>query len=182
MNTTETKYYYSSFLIHSTTSYMEQLLRDGGDLDSMDRSLLDYNAMRNVNAVKCGAGNSPGIISNVTTNENGMRITSPTGIVSSQLPIPTSQASNHMSSCNPLLTPVTPPVSPCSPLPPPPLLQDNGEGDMTGDLLMDVENIVKKDLVVRFTEQQNAVHHITSAMPTSLENRNTSSVTEGNGP
>ena len=163
---------------------MEQLLRDGGDLDSMDRSLLDYNAMRNVNTVKCGTGNSPGITSNVTTNENGMRITSPTGIVSSQLSIPThqlSQASNNLASCHPSLTPVTPPVSPCSPLPPPPMLQDNGHGmDITGDLLMDVEHIVKKDLVVRFTEQQNAVHHTTSAMPTSLENRNTSSVTEGN--
>ena len=160
---------------------MEQLLRDGGDLDSMDRSLLDYNAMRNVNAVKCGTGSSTGIISNVTTNENGMRISSPTGIVSSQIPIPTSQASNHLSSFNPSLTPVTPPVSPCSPLPPPPMLQDNGQGDFTGDLLMECGNIVKKDLVVRFTEQQNAVHHITSAMSTSSETRNTSSVTEGNG-
>ena len=27
---------------------MEQLLRDGGDLDSMDRSLLDYGANRNI--------------------------------------------------------------------------------------------------------------------------------------
>ena len=159
---------------------MEQLLRDGGDLDSMDRSLLDYNAMRNANAVKCGAGNSPGVNSNVTTNENGMRIISPTGMVSSQLPIPGSQASNHLSSCNTSVTPVTPPVSPCTPLPPPPMLQDNGQGDFTNDLLMDVGNIVKKDLVVRFTEQQNAVHHITSAMPTSPDTRTASSVTEGN--
>ena len=135
---------------------MEQLLRDGGDLDSMDRSLLDYNAMKSVNAVKCG--NSPG---------NGMQITSPTAMVSSQLPPPIQQVSNHSSSFNPALTPVTPPVSPCSPLPPPPLLQGNGQGNLTSDLLMDAGNVVKKDLVVRFTEEQNAVSHVTSAMSSS---------------
>ena len=152
---------------------MDQLFRDGGDLDSMDRSLLDYNAMKNVTDVKCG--NSPGIINNASTNENGMQITSPTGMISTQLPPPIQQVSNHSSSFpeikssfNPALTPVTPPVSPCSPLPPPPLLQGNGQGNLNSDLLMDAGNVVKKDLVVRFTEEQNAVSHVTSAMSSSV--------------
>ena len=33
----------SSSYNFSNLSYMEHLLRDGGDLDSMDRSLIDYN-------------------------------------------------------------------------------------------------------------------------------------------
>ena len=101
-------------------------------------------------------------------------------MVSSQLPLPTSHGSNHSSNYNPALAPVTPPVSPCSPLPPPPMLQENGQGDITGDLLMDAGNIVKKDLVVRFTEQQNAVHHVTSAMLTSQDDRITPSNPGGN--
>ena len=161
----------------STTSYMEQLLRDGGDLDSLDRSLLDYNAMKNVNAVKCNTATSAGLINNATTNENGMHISSPTELVSSQLPIPIQQSSNHSSSRNSVLTPNTPPVSPMCPLPPPPMLQEGGECELMSDLLLDAGNIVKKDLVVRFTEQQNAVHHVTSAMSISS---NPSSTSGGN--
>ena len=146
---------------------MEQLLRDGGDLDSMDRSLLDYNAMKSANAVKCG-GVPP--LSNATTNGNSMPISSPTGMVpnleqrKAQLGIPPPQSSNHSSNRDSsILSPATPPVSPISPLPPPPMLQDGAHsGDLIGDLLLDATNVVKKDLVVRFTEQQNAVHHFTS--------------------
>ena len=144
---------------------MDQLLRDGGDLDSMDRSLLDYNAMKNINSVKCSAGNnSAGAINNVTTNENGLSAGTPTGLLGSP-PALLSDPSNHSTnSFNPSLTPVTPPVSPCSPLPPPPILQDGAQQSTTNDLLMDTGNVVKKDLVVRFTEQQNAVQHVTSTM------------------
>ena len=161
---------------------MEQLLRDGGDLDSMDRSLLDYNAMKNANSMKNCGNISPGIVNGASsTNENGMQITSPTALVSSQLPPPIQHVSNHSSSFNPSLTPVTPPVSPCSPLPPPPMMQGNGQGNLTSDLLMDAGNVVKKDLVVRFTEEQNAVRHITSAMSTnSQESRNMTSSAGGN--
>ena len=143
---------------------MDQLLRDGGDLDSMDRSLLDYNALKSANAVKYGM--PP--VSNATTNGNGIPITSPTGLVSSQVGIPPPQPSNHSSNRNSVLSPSTPPVSPCSPLPPPPhMIQDGAHsGDLVGDLLSDVTSVVKKDLVVRFTEQQNAVHRFTSATST----------------
>ena len=76
-----------------------------------------------------------------------------------------SNPSNHSTnSFNPSLTPITPPVSPCSPLPPPPMLQDGAQQGTTSDLLMDTGNVVKKDLVVRFTEQQKAVQHVTSTM------------------
>ena len=102
-------------------------------------------------------------------------------MVSSQLPLPLQQPSNHSSSRNSVLSPSTPPVSPISPLPPPPMLQEGGQGDdVVGDLLLDAGNVVKKDLVVRFTEQQNAVHHVTSAMSISSDTRNPSSASGGN--
>ena len=71
--------------------------------------------------------------------------------------------------------------SPPPPLPPPPMMQGNGQGNLTSDLLMDAGNVVKKDLVVRFTEEQNAVRHITSAMSTnSQESRNVTTSAGGN--
>ena len=49
----------------SNLSYMEHLLRDGGDLDSMDRSLIDYNHAAKVlsasshSVTTTGAGHAP---------------------------------------------------------------------------------------------------------------------------
>ena len=161
---------------------MEQLLRDGGDLESMDRSLLDYNAMKNANVGKCNKQQESGIVNGGTANGNGLpAVMSPTGMESYQISTSISEGSNRASSFNPALTPVTPPVSPCSPLPPPPMLQENGNGDVSGDLLMDINNVVKKDLVVRFTDKQNTVQHVTSTMPLSSETtRNTPSTAGGN--
>ena len=100
---------------------MEQLLRDGGDLDSMDRSLLDYGAMRNAQV------------------KNGQPM-SPTG--GATLPPPPSGVVNA--------SPCTPPVSPASPCED--LSASNGNS-----------SLIKKDLVVRFTEQQNCVASVTSS-------------------
>ena len=108
---------------HSNLSYMEHLLRDGGDLDSMDRSLLDYNhhsSNKNTN---------PTI---VTTSHNGNGADSP------PLPDPPTQYNDNKAAIN---------VSPATPLPTP---ISSPEG-------VTVMPVIKRDLVVRFTEQQNSV-------------------------
>ena len=95
---------------------MEHLLRDGGDLDSMDRSLLDYNHK-----------NNPII---ATQNGNG-------GAESPPLPAPPTQY-NDKAAIN---------VSPATPLPTP---ISSPEG-------VTVMPVIKRDLVVRFTDKQNSV-------------------------
>ena len=93
---------------------MEHLLRDGGDLDSMDRSLLDYNHSKNPI---------------IAQNGNGQE--------SPPLPAPPTQY-NDKAAIN---------VSPATPLPTP---ISSPEG-------VTVMPVIKRDLVVRFTEQQNSV-------------------------
>ena len=91
---------------------MEHLLRDGGDLDSMDRSLLDYNHKNNPIITQNGQESPP-------------------------LPAPPTQY-NDKAAIN---------VSPATPLPTP---ISSPEG-------VTVMPMIKRDLVVRFTEQQNSV-------------------------
>ena len=95
---------------------MEHLLRDGGDLDSMDRSLLDYNHKNNPIVTQNG--------------QNG-------GQESPPLPAPPTQY-NDKAAIN---------VSPATPLPTP---ISSPEG-------VAVMPVIKRDLVVRFTDKQNSV-------------------------
>eukprot|EP00094_Tigriopus_californicus_P002193 TCALIF_02116-PA protein Name:"Protein of unknown function" AED:0.07 eAED:0.07 QI:0/0.33/0/0.5/0.66/0.75/4/0/263 len=92
------------------SSYVERLLLDGGDLDSMDRSLLEYNGP-----------NHPGLGSSM----NGSNTITPTG------------------------TPITSPTS-----------FKSSENGPHGEIMLspsDVTNqIMKRDLVVRFTEEKSA--------------------------
>lgn len=89
---------------------MERLLLDGGDLDSMDRSLLEYNGP-----------NHPGFGSSM----NGSNTITPSG------------------------TPITSPTS-----------YKSSENGPHGEIMLspsDVTNqIMKRDLVVRFTEEKSA--------------------------
>lgn len=136
---------------------MEQLLRDGGDLDSMDRSLLDYSAGR------IGSGNNggPNVVIRGHTSGDGAR--SPTYI------------HNHMSASTPPVSPVTPIPSPLngttSPSPPTSCQPIKSEFGLTNNCSANnsaqMSNLVKKDLVVRFTEFQNTVQHVSSATTSS---------------
>lgn len=131
---------------------MEQLLRDGGDLDSMDRSLLDYSAGR------IGSGNNGGPSVVIRAHNSGDGALSPSYI------------HNHMSATTPPVSPVTPVPSPLngttSPSPPTscqPVPSELGLPNCSANNSSQMSNLVKKDLVVRFTEFQNTVQHVSSA-------------------
>ena len=141
---------------------MEQLLRDGGDLDSMDRSLLDYAPGR-------GGPGGPNII--IRTNNNGDGAMSPPGSFSPPYAHQQQQSLSVGLTSTPPGSPMTPLASPAngtaSPLPPPP---PNHSVTLPGDAHVPncnnaaaMSGLVKKDLVVRFTEFQNSVQHVTSA-------------------
>lgn len=100
---------------------MEHLLRDGDcDLDSMDRSLIDYNQS------KVGvAGHAPNIL-----NGNG------------HVEISSTDNSKLLSAATINISPATPVTTPTSPC---------------GEAGLNVMPVIKRDLVVRFTEQQNSV-------------------------
>ena len=143
-------------MLLSATSYMDQLLRDGGDLDSMDRSLLDYGA---------GRHGGPNII--IRTNNNGDGTLSPPGTFS---PLYGQQQQHNLG----VAMTITPPGSPMSPIAspgngsaspvPPHLSPGDGSVHLTNcNTTASMSGLVKKDLVVRFTEFQNSVQHVTSA-------------------
>ena len=107
---------------------MEHLLRDGGDLDSMDRSLIDYNQAK--------------IAVIPPESQNGDHSSqSPT---LSSLPYPLINSDN-------LLSPV--PNASISVLPATPMTSPMSSPDGS----VNVMPVIKRDLVVRFTEQQNSV-------------------------
>ena len=120
---------------------MERLLRDGGDLDSMDRSLLDYNgANTNGSGVTGGAGtvvssstgmSATGVCASSPGENGGIGMPRPPSTASATSPNGgvTSPTASHNGRCEVVVN---------SP-------QGNGN------------DCVKRDLVVRFTEQKNAV-------------------------
>ncbi len=143
-------------MLLSATSYMDQLLRDGGDLDSMDRSLLDYGA---------GRAGGPNII--IRTNNNGDGTLSPPGTFS---PLYGQQQHHNLGvslTVTPPGSPMTPIASPAngsaSPVPPHLSPSDASVHLSNCNLAAQMSGLVKKDLVVRFTEFQNSVQHVTSA-------------------
>ena len=130
---------------------MDQLLRDGGDIDSMDRSLLDYGANR----------------SNIVIRTNGDGTLSPPATFSP--PFHQQQQSQNLSvgvTITPPGSPMSPVASPAngtaSPVPPDPsvVIMQQQQQQQNCNVM---SNLVKKDLVVRFTEFQNSVQHVTSA-------------------
>ena len=128
---------------------MDQLLRDGGDIDSMDRSLLDYGANR----------------SNIVIRTNGDGTLSPPATFSP--PFHQQQQSQNLSvgvTITPPGSPMSPVASPAngtaSPVPPDPSVMIMQQQQQNCNAM---SNLVKKDLVVRFTEFQNSVQHVTSA-------------------
>ncbi len=135
---------------------MEQLLRDGGDLDSMDRSLLDYNpAQQHPNRkhpmsadAHAGQQLSPGVLSPTSATAGGSSAAAVNGDMSLDTPATPNTAV--------ILSPATPPVSPVT----------SPEG-------VTLPPIIKRDLVVRFNEkgQQNSVqHHAVTADPSAADN------------
>ena len=128
-------------LYFSNLSYMEHLLRDGGDLDSMDRSLIDYNHTKGLAnlpgspVVSPGSGHAPHSLNGHTS------VSSPT------LPPPP-----HLGGQADLLDPsaglgASISFSPATPLPTP----------LTSPEGVNVMPVIKRDLVVRFTDKGNSV-------------------------
>jgi len=124
----------------------------------MDRSLLDYAPGR-------GGPGGPNII--IRTNNNGDGAMSPPGSFSPPYGHQQQQSLSVGLTSTPPGSPMTPLASPAngsaSPLPPPP-----SHSVTTGDVpncnnAAAMSGLVKKDLVVRFTEFQNSVQHVTSA-------------------
>ena len=56
-------------VLPSNTSYMERLLKDGGDLDSVDRSLLDFSTTENASSSSTLVPRSSS--SNLNSSNNG---------------------------------------------------------------------------------------------------------------
>ena len=81
---------------------MDQLLRDGGDLDSMDRSLIDYNLSKGLNV-----GTSGGNVNNL----NGHKADSPPlpAPPSNNLTVGLGGASISVSPATPIPSPITSP-------------------------------------------------------------------------
>jgi hypothetical protein len=125
--------------INSNFSYMDQLLRDGGDLDSMDRSLLDYGNTR-VCIAHQQQQQQQHTSGRLASQVNGHQA----------LPPPPHTAPCELSTPETpntavILSPATPPATPVT----------SPEG-------VPLQPVIKRDLVVRFTEQQNSVkvHHV----------------------
>ena len=128
---------------------MEQLLRDGGDLDSMDRSLLDYNPqssqqkqhqqMSQLTSPPSGQVRAP--LNGGGVGGSGSGGNSPAGQttgVNGELSAPVTPQTAV------ILSPATPPVTPAT----------SPEG-------VQLPPVIKRDLVVRFSEkQQNSTHHV----------------------
>lgn len=108
---------------------MDHLLRDGGDLDSMDRSLLDYNHASQKVAVISSSSHAH--------NGNGHTLESP----------------NNQQPQIEHLPPVTPPNTALVLSPATPTTSPSSEVGGVSSVLP----VIKRDLVVRFTEQQNSV-------------------------
>ena len=122
---------------------MERLLTDGGDLDSMDRSLLDYNGVNskpvngtvtspmsdlNVSLLGNGNGSANGGMNGSTTNGNGVTPTATPTLTS-----PTSYKSSENG------PPAPAALSPTA---------------------VTTQMMNKRDIVVRFTEDRNSVQNV----------------------
>lgn len=124
---------------------MEHLLRDGGDLDSMDRSLVDYNHSQKIVNNTSGHAPLPPPQNNGGSPHNGHALNSNSPPQTTPLvqvnnvdllsPSSGAGAAISISPATPLPTPILSPED-CPPVMPP---------------------VIKRDLVVRFTEQQNSV-------------------------
>ena len=129
---------------------MEHLLKDGGDLDSMDRSLLDYGqnkVLLNQQQQQQNGGHPTSASGTSTTNDSDLR-----GQPASQYPTNgTAAGQHHHTSTHAqndasntaaaiIFSAATPPVTPVA----------SPEG-------VKVMPVIKRDLVVRFREQQNSV-------------------------
>ena len=130
---------------------MEHLLKDGGDLDSMDRSLLDYGqnkVLLNQQQQQPNGGHPTSASGTSTTNDSDLR-----GQPASQYPTNGAAAGQHHHSTSThaqndasntaaaiIFSAATPPVTPVA----------SPEG-------VKVMPVIKRDLVVRFREQQNSV-------------------------
>lgn len=125
---------------------MEHLLRDGGDLDSMDRSLVDYNHSQKIvnNTITASASGHapPNAQNNGGSPQNGHAHDSP-------LATPPVVQVNNVDLLSPnSATGASISISPATPLPTPILSPEDCPPVMP---------VIKRDLVVRFTEQQNSV-------------------------
>lgn len=124
---------------------MEHLLRDGGDLDSMDRSLTDYNQVKILNHTHTNQEAPP------TNGQNGHASSSspdfspppPPPVVNVQNADLLSPSNSGTGSLNAAIS-----ITPATPLPSPLLSPEGG---------VNVMPMIKRDLVVRFTEQKNSV-------------------------
>ncbi len=66
---------------------------------------------------------------------------------------------------SPILSPANGSASPLPPMPPPPVEVVGTLQNCNSNSASQMSNLVKKDLVVRFTEFQNSVQHVTSTTP-----------------
>ena len=125
---------------------MERLLRDGGDLDSMDRSLLDYNP-----------SSSPSIPANCAATANGkaamnngsIAATSPTLPSPAQLPSLNGDGGGGGSGDQAAMAP-------------PPYDEGGGGGGVTAAAAPSATpgQVAKKDLVVRFDGEKTEVKSV----------------------
>ena len=155
-------------------SYMEKLLRDGGDLDSMDRSLLDYNGKHRI----------------IVNNSNSL--VAAAAMQQQQQPQQQQQLSPQAVS-SPVSSP-QPPVngnggsgilSPAAVISPTSFMSDSGEFISSASV---ANQILKRDMVVRFTEgQANCVQSSTvsaqavAAQQQQLQNHSQQRLPAGNG-
>lgn len=136
---------------------MERLLTDGGDLDSMDRSLLDYNGINNgVNCSKPGNGTvtSPmsdlnvSLIGNGNGSANGaggMNGSTTNGVVTPTVTPTLTSPTSYKSSEN---GPPAPALSPTA---------------------VTTQMMNKRDIVVRFTEDRNSVQNVKMTLSASQQ-------------
>ena len=123
---------------------MERLLRDGGDLDSMDRSLLDYNP-----------SSSPSIPANCAATANGkaamnngsIAATSPTLPPPPQAQLPSLNGDGGGGGDQAAMAP-------------PPYDEDGGGGCVHATPSAPPGQVAKKDLVVRFDGEKTEVKSV----------------------